>query len=73
MIAAVWIIAVCEIIRLVQNAVQIWFYHSEKPARENAYAEFVKSLKESDAWFVKKMLEEFEAEDGSHERENVPD
>ena len=56
---AIWIIAICELVRAVQNALQLYAMRSEKGMRENAYQEFVKSLKSTDKEFVKKMLEEF--------------
>lgn len=62
MITAVWIIAICEIIRAIQNMVQIFAIRHDTSARDNAYAEFVKSLKKTDKEFVKRMLEEFENE-----------
>mgnify|MGYP003292345948 CR=1 FL=1 len=62
MIVALWIIAVCEVIRAIQNMVQIAMMKHDAGARDNAYAEFVKSLKDTDKEFVRKMLEEFEEE-----------
>ena len=56
---AIWVIAICEVIRAAQNALQLRAMRSEKGMRENAYQEFVKSLKSTDKEFVKKMLEEF--------------
>ncbi len=56
---AIWIIAVCEVIKAAQNALQLLGFRNEKQMRENAYSEFVKSLKSTDKEFVKKMLEEF--------------
>lgn len=64
MIIALWIIAVCEIIRVIQNHIQLSALRHDTSARDNAYAEFVKSLKQTDREFVKRMLEEFE-EQGS--------
>lgn len=60
MTVALWIIAVCEVIRMVQNAMQLMMVKRDSSARDNAYAEFVKSLKVTDMEFVKRMLEEFE-------------
>lgn len=57
---AIWIIAICEVIRAAQNMVQIMTIRKDTGARDNAYAEFVKSLKMTDREFVKRMLEEFE-------------
>ena len=59
---AIWIIAVCEIIRAIQNFIQIMAIRKDTSARDNAYAEFVKSLKQTDREFVKRVLEEFEQE-----------
>lgn len=64
MIVAIWIIAVCEVLRMLQNFVQIGMMSQDKEARDNAYAEFVKSLKHTDREFVEAMLKEFaESED----------
>lgn len=57
---SIWIIAACEVIRMVQNTVQLRSLLQDKDARDNAYAEFVKSLKVTDREFVKRLLEEFE-------------
>ena len=57
---AIWIIAICEIIRAAQNAIQLKVIKRDTGARDNAYAEFVKSLKMSDRQFVKRILKEFE-------------
>ena len=63
MIVALWIIAVCEVIRAIQNMIQIMTMRHDTGARDNVYAEFVKSLKQTDKEFVRRMLEEFESED----------
>ena len=60
MTIAIWIIAACEIIRMLQNAIQIHMVRHDTSARDNAYAEFVKSLKRTDREFVRRMLEEYE-------------
>ena len=57
---ALWIIAICEVIRAAQNLLQLWMLKIDTGARDNAYAEFVKSLKQTDKEFVRQMLEEFE-------------
>ena len=62
MIAALWIIAVCEVTRAIQTMIQIMIIRHDTGARDNAYAEFVKSLKRTDREFVRQMLEEFESE-----------
>lgn len=62
---AIWIIAICEVIRAAQNALQLSTMRGEKGMRENAYQEFVKSLRLTDREFVKKMLEEFMIQEDS--------
>lgn len=59
MTVAVWIIAVCEVIRATQNMVQIVTIIHDTKNRDNAYSEFIKSLKSTDREFVKRMLEEY--------------
>ena len=61
---AIWIIAICEIIRAAQNAIQLKAIKRDTGARDNAYAEFVKSLKMSNRQFVERMLKEFERQEG---------
>lgn len=67
MIVALWIIAVCEVIRAIQNMMQLAMVRKDTGARDNAYEEFVKSLKQTDREFVKRMLEECEREEQKHE------
>lgn len=64
MTTALWIIAICEVIRAIQNMIQIASIKRDASARDNAYAEFVKSLKQTDREFVKRMLQEFEEREG---------
>ena len=64
MIVALWIIAVCEVIRAIQNMMQLAMVRKDTGARNNAYEELVKSLKHTDREFVKRMLEECEREGG---------
>lgn len=69
MTTALWIIAVCEVIRAAQNILQLHMVRHDTGARDNAYAEFVKSLKQTDREFVKRMLEEFEEGEGDENKE----
>lgn len=63
MTVAIWIIAVCEIIRITQNSIQLLSLLGDAKDRKWAYQEFVDSLKDTDREFVKKMLEEIELHD----------
>ena len=57
---AIWIIAVCEVIRALQNAFQLFMTHHDTDARDNAYKAFIDSLKDDDRTMVHKLLEEYE-------------
>ena len=59
---ALWIIAICEVVRAVQNMAQLRMVKGDTSARDNAYAEFIKSLKMTDREFVQRMLKEFDDE-----------
>ena len=61
---ALWIIAICEVIRAAQNMVQIMTIRHDTKGRDNAYAEFIKNLKATDREWVRRMLEEFEEQEG---------
>ena len=63
MTVALWIIAICEVIRAIQNAIQLHMLSRDRGARENAYSEFVKSLKNSDREFVRELLDEVERQE----------
>lgn len=65
---AIWIIAICEIVRALQNAVQLMTIRHDTKGRDNAYAEFVKSLKQSDKEFVRELLDEFDRQEGESEQ-----
>jgi len=64
MTIAIWIIAIVELIRAAQNMVQILALRHEMANKDNAYAEYIKSLHMTDREFVRRMLEEFERQDG---------
>ena len=63
MTIALWIIAVVETIRMVEQSIQLRLIAKDSGARDNAYAEFVKSLKMNDREFVRRMLDEFEKQE----------
>ena len=60
MVVAIWIIAVCEVIRALQNVMQLIMYWNDKGQRDNAYQAFIYSLKDSDRDMVKKLLMEID-------------
>lgn len=63
MTIALWIIALCEVVRILQNTIQLHSLLKDAEAKNNAYAEFVRSLKQTDKDFVKRVLNEFEIQE----------
>ena len=63
MTVALWIIAICEVIRALQNMVPIIATKHDLSQRDNLYAEFIKSFKQDDKQFVRNLLEEFEKQE----------
>ena len=60
MTTAIWIIAVVETIRMIEQSLQLRLIAKDTGKRDSVYAEFIKSLKTDDREFVRSMLEEFE-------------
>ena len=67
MIIPLWIIAICELVRMLQNGIQLFLLKKDTGERDNAYAEFIKSLKASDREYVRRMLEEFERREAEND------
>lgn len=62
---AIWIIAICEIVRAIQNIIPIISTIKNSKAQENAYSEFIKSLNKSDKEFMRDMIQEWERQESS--------
>lgn len=60
MIIAIWIIAICEFIRLIQNSLQLMMMNFERknPQMKRATDEFIKSLNKTDKEFVEDFMEQ---------------
>lgn len=67
MIIAIWIIAICELIRIAQNMIQLLAIKRDAKNKDNVYAEFIKSLRGTDRQFVRRTLEEFERMEAEEE------
>lgn len=66
--AALIVIAVCEVVRAIQNMIPIILNIKDYKAKNRLYEDFIRSLKKSDREFVRDMLEEYERQEA--EREN---
>lgn len=67
MIVAIWIIAICEVIRAIQNVVPIVVQVRNSKNQENAYSEFVKSLKKTDREFMDDLVKEWKRQEGNED------
>lgn len=63
MTIAIWIIAVCEIIRVVQNIMQLYMVKHDTGARDDAYKAFVDAMKVDDREFMRNIFRELEKAD----------
>ena len=64
MTAALWIIAVVETIRMIEQSIQLRLIANDTKGRDNLYDEMIKSFKESDREYVRNLLEAFERQSG---------
>lgn len=60
---AIWIIAICEIVRMIQNFVPVVAHFQDRKRMDNVYEAFIDSLKQSDREWVKHMLEEYDKQE----------
>lgn len=67
---SVIVIAICTVIRVIQNTIQLHTIKSDAAKRDNAYSEFIQSLRYTDKEFVKRMLKEFENIENKEEINN---
>lgn len=68
MTTAIWLIAICEVVRLIQNMMQLIHLWKSEKMSESAYDEFIKHLKQSDKEFIREMLKKFEED---HESDDI--
>ena len=71
MVIAISVIAICSVVRIVQNGIQLFMLIRDTGARDNAYREFVRSLKKTDKQVVREFLREAEEYLKANERKEV--
>lgn len=57
---AIWIIAVCELVRLVQNSIQLTYSKKHSQLDKELTNEFIDSLRQDNSEWVESMLKEFD-------------
>ena len=59
MTIALWIIAICSVIRIIQNSIQLSMLIGEKELRKDLNNEFIESLKKDNRQWAEDILNEF--------------
>ena len=59
MTIAIWIIAICSVIRIIQNSIQLSMMIGEKEQRKNLNNEFIESLRKDNKAWVEDTLNEY--------------
>lgn len=63
MTTALWIIAICEMVRMIQNGIQLYTILTERDKREICYDEILKSVSMPDEEIAKKLMRKWEEEE----------
>ena len=63
MTVALWIIAIVETIRMIEQSIQLKIIANDTGKRDNVYEELVKSFKASDREYVRNLLKAFDKQD----------
>lgn len=58
MVIALWIIAICEVVRLIQNQLQLRSLWKSRSDTKNMQDEFIKSLTQTDREFAERFSKE---------------
>ena len=63
MTTALWIIAICEMVRMIQNGIQLYTILTESDKREICYDEILKSVSLPDEEIAKRLLRKLEEDE----------
>ena len=63
MTTALWIIAICEMVRMIQNGIQLYTILTERDKREICYDEILKSVSLPDEEIAKRLLRKLEEDE----------
>lgn len=56
---AIWIIAICSLVRIIQNGIQLSMLLGERELRKNLNNEFIDSLKKDNREWAQDLLKDF--------------
>ena len=60
MTTALWIIAICEMVRMIQNGIQLYTLLTERDKREICYDEILKSVSLPDEEIAERLMRKWE-------------
>lgn len=60
MTTALWIIAICEMVRMIQNGIQLYTILTERDKREICYDEILKSVSLPDEEIAERLMRKWE-------------
>ena len=63
MTTALWIIAICEMVRMIQNAIQIYTLLVDREARKDCYDEILKSVSLPDEEIAERLMRKWEEDE----------
>ena len=63
MTTALWIIAICEMVRMIQNAIQLYTILTERDKREICYDEILKSVSLPDEEIAERLMRKWEEDE----------
>ena len=59
MTTAIWIIAICSLIRIIQNSIQLSMLIGERTMRKNLNNEFIDSLRKDNREWAEDLIKDF--------------
>ncbi len=63
MTTALWIIAICSVVRIIQNGIQLYTILTERDKREICYDEILKSVSLPDEEIAKRLMMKWEEDE----------
>ena len=63
MTTALWIIAICEMVRMIQNGIQLYTILTERDKREICYDEILKSVSLPDEEIAERLMRKWEEDE----------
>ena len=73
MTTALWIIAICEMVRMIQSGIQLYTILTERDKREICYDEILKSVSLPDEEIAERLMRKWEEDEDGNFFDYCPD